>query len=61
MTEKTQWRRLDRVRRHTLPKPEPDMTGWSEMDVFMWHLDRHGLEELLRQAYAEEPSLDKSQ
>jgi hypothetical protein len=41
-------RRLERAHKKDVPEPEPDMTGWTDMERFTWEFKRYGLEEMHR-------------
>jgi chemotaxis protein histidine kinase CheA len=45
--------KLEKLERQLVPQvePEPDMTGWTSMERFTWHAQRHSLQELQRQSH----------
>lgn len=43
--------KLEKLERELLPKPEPDMTGWTSMERFNWQARHRTLPELQRESY----------
>jgi len=54
-------RLLKRLKRRSLPEPEPDMTGWTNLERQTWELKRHGLREAIRRVHeSDEPYLPEA-
>jgi chemotaxis protein histidine kinase CheA len=41
---------MQKLQKRLLPRPEPDMTGWTSMERLNWHAQRRSLQELQRES-----------